>query len=458
MSEQGGRILLAEDEEIARENLTHSLGRAGHAVTAVADGAAALKELESGDFDLVITDIRMPGVDGMRLLERVKADSPETEVIALTGYASIESAVEAMRRGAFQYLAKPVRLDEVGLVVAGALEKGRLRREVVRLRRVAEKERAPVMIGHSRPMRLLKKEIAQVASVDCTVLIQGETGTGKELVARSLHAAGQRAERRFLAINCASFSGELFANELFGHEKDAFTGARGTRQGLLEAADNGTFFLDEIGDLPPAMQAALLRVLEARTLIRVGGTREIPVDVRVVAATNRDIALMVEEGAFRRDLYHRLNVITLRVPPLCERRDDIPLLVGYFVGRAAASLGKKIGEVDDEVMELLQTYAFPGNVRELEHLMERAVAMCNGERIGMAHLPKDIRVAARLRRPGLPEAPAFDGIVSLEENERRYLAWVLQQAGGAKGKAAALLGLNRGSLWRKLKRLGLDDG
>ena len=449
-------ILLAEDEDIARENLAHALAREGYAVTAVKTGLLAAEALREDEFDLVITDMRMPDMDGMQLLAHVKESCPDTEVIIITGFASVESAVAAMRNGAYQYLAKPVRLDEVALVAARAIEQRRLRNEVEQLRQAVARGRAPLLIGQSQAMLALKRDIARIAGLDCTVLIHGETGTGKELVAKSLHAASSRAANRFLAVNCASFTEELFAHELFGHEKDAFTGARSSRKGLLEAADAGTFFLDEIGELPFSMQAGLLRVLETRTLLRVGGTREIPVDLRIIAATNRDLPLMVEEGGFRRDLYHRLNVISLRVPTLAERQEDIPLLAGYFASRSAAALGRSVEEVDDGVLDILRQYPFPGNVRELEHMMERAVALCGGKRILPAHLPADLREQGRLQRPGAPEPFVLNSVVDLEESERRYLAWVLRRARGSKGVAASMLGLNRGSLWRKLKRLGLE--
>ena len=449
-------ILLAEDEDIARENLAHALARAGYGVTAVKTGLMAAEALRDDEFDLVITDMRMPDMDGMQLLAHVKETCPDTEVIIITGFASVESAVAAMRNGAYQYLAKPVRLDEVTLVAARAIEQRRLRGEVEQLRQAVALGRAPLLIGQSQAILKLKRDIARIAGLDCTVLIHGETGTGKELVAKSLHAASSRAANRFLAVNCASFTGELFAHELFGHEKDAFTGARSSRKGLLEAADKGTFFLDEIGELPFSMQAGLLRVLETRTLLRVGGTREMPVDLRIIAATNRDLPLMVEEGGFRRDLYHRLNVISLRVPALAERQEDIPLLAGYFVSRSAAALGRAVEEVDDRVLEILRQYPFPGNVRELEHMMERAVALCGGKRVLPVHLPSDLREQGHLQRPGTPEPFVLDSVVDLEESERRYLAWVLRQTRGSRGLAASMLGLNRGSLWRKLKRLGLE--
>ncbi len=451
------RVLVAEDETIARENLVHVLARKGWEAVPAENGAAAVRALEEGDFALVITDMRMPDMDGMQLLERVRSTSPDTEVIIITGYASIEAAVESIRKGAYQYLAKPIRLDEVTLMAEKALEKRRLRLEVRSLRQRLEAADTPIIIGQSPVMRNLKAQIAQVAPVDCTVLVLGETGTGKELVARALHAASPRRDKRFLAVNCASLTEDLLSNELFGHEKAAFTGAQAAKRGLLEAAAGGTFFFDEVGDMPLSMQANLLRVLETRTLLRVGGTVEVPVDVRVVAATNKNLQQMVMEGSFRRDLFYRLNVMTLQVPPLSERREDVILLASFFANRFASALRKNITDIADDVLDVLAAYAFPGNVRELENLMERAVVLCNGESIEMAHLPPELRAESHLVRPSAQDGFTFDDVVSLDENERRYLAWVLERTRGNKTRAAEVLGLNRGSLWRKLKRYGLES-
>lgn len=450
------KILIAEDELIARENLAHVLMQQGAAVTAVENGALARKAIEAEEYDVVLTDMRMPDISGMELLRIIKAKTPDTEVIVLTGYATVDNAVQAMGKGAFQYLAKPVRLDEVSLLTQKALEKKRLKEEVAMLKDQLGSSGSDRIVGHSAPIHILKRQIDQVAAVGCTVLIQGETGTGKELVAKALHMGSPRRNNLFFAINCASFNEELLANELFGHEKSAFTGAHSAKKGLLESADNGTFFLDEVGDMPLSMQANLLRVLETRKLLRVGGTIEVPVDVRIIAATNRDLLSMVEHGTFRRDLYYRLNVITLDVPPLRKRKDDIPLLASFFVNKFASVFKKKITDIDDEVLATLSKYAFPGNVRELENLMERAVVLCNGRVIRMAQLPPDLWGDSLLSST-VPNPPIeFDDVVSLEDNERRYLRWVLEQTDGNKSRAAELLGLNRGSLWRKMKRLGLD--
>jgi len=448
------RILIVEDELIARENLDHVLRKEGYDTVAVDSGQAAFQELEKGEFDLVLTDLRMQQVDGMQVLERTKELYPDTEVIVITGYATVTSAVEAMQRGAYHYLAKPYQIEEVRVLVRQALDKRRLRQEVTELRRQVETRReVSLIIGQSPAMVELKRLVEQIAPTDASVLILGETGTGKELVAKAIHHLSPRAEKRFMALNCGAFTPELLANELFGHEKEAFTGARGVKKGLLEAASGGTVFLDEIADMPPAMQVKLLRVLQERTLLRVGGTTEIPVDIRVLAATNKDLKKEVELGNFRRDLYFRLNVVTLVVPPLVERRDDIPLLTQHFLEKFAREQGKAIRELSPEVLELLQHYEFPGNVRELENIMERAVTLCRGHTIELSHLPPDLQnrrfqVQRRTRRE----------LMTLEQNEREYILWVMEQVQGNKTRAAEVLGIDRVSLWRKLKRYGLNQG
>jgi DNA-binding NtrC family response regulator len=445
------RILVADDERIARENLEHVLRKEGYEVVAAENGLSALRELEKGELDLVMTDLRMQPVDGMEVLRRAKELHPEIEVIVITGFASVNTAVEAMQKGAFHYVPKPYKIDEVRNLVHQALEKRLLRQEVTELRRQVKSQKAvPLLIGKSPKMESLAKTIEQIAPSDCNVLIFGETGTGKELVAKTIHHLSNRADKRFLAINCGAFSEELLANELFGHEKEAFTGARGIKKGLLEAVQGGTILLDEIGDMPPSMQVKLLRVLQERSLIRVGGTDEVPVDIRILAATNKDLKREVEHGAFRQDLYFRLNVITLEVPPLSERRDDIPLLCQYFLKKFSDAQGKKIEQISDEVMNILTCYEFPGNIRELENIMERAVTLVNGPVIKVSHLPQDIQQLTfhvQCRRP--------QEFLTLEENEKEYIAWVLEQVSDNKTKAAEILGIDRVSLWRKLRRYNM---
>ncbi|MGA7878068.1 MAG: sigma-54 dependent transcriptional regulator [Desulfoferrobacter sp.] len=450
------QILIVDDELIARENLEHVLRKEGYEVVAEESGAAALAILKKREFDLVMTDLRMQQVDGMQILERTKKLYPDTEIIMITGYATVTSAVEAMQKGAYHYLPKPYKIDEVRILVRQALEKRSLLREVAELRQQVRSQKGlPLLIGKSPKMIGLTKTIAQIAPTDCNIMITGETGTGKELVARSIHYLSNRAERRFLAINCGAFSEELLANELFGHEKEAFTGARGIKKGLLEVASGGTIFLDEVGEMPTTMQVKLLRVVQERTMLRVGGTDEIPIDIRIIAATNKNLKKEIEQGSFRQDLYYRLNVISLHVPPLAERKDDIPLLCYHFLNKFSKSQGKKIDKISDEVIEILLSYEFPGNIRELENIMERAVALADGSIIELRHLPMDLQQVkfVRLKRQQAQR------LVTLEENEKEYIMWVLDQVSDNKTKAAEILGIDRVSLWRKLKRYdGEDEG
>ncbi len=445
------RILIVDDEPIARDNLDYVLRKEGYQTVVAENGAQAISELERESFDLVMTDLRMQPVDGMEVLRRSKEISPDTEVIVITGYATVSTAVEAMREGAFYYVPKPVNIDEVRILVRQALEKGALKREVCALRQLVETQKAsPLLIGASPQMVHLKKTIEQIAPTDCNVLILGETGTGKELVAKTVHRLSRRASQRFLAVNCGAFNEELLANELFGHEREAFTGARGVKKGLIEAADQGTLFLDEIGDMPLAMQVKLLRVLQERAFMRVGGTQEIPVNIRLLAATNKDLKREVEEGSFRQDLYFRLNVITLMVPRLADRKDDILLLSRYFLRKFADEQGKSVETLTDAVIEILMSYEFPGNVRELENIIERAVALATGPSIDVQHLPHDLQERSSQIRRHEP------GFLTLEENEREYIAWVLEQVNDNRTKAAEILGIDRVSLWRKLKRYNMD--
>lgn len=450
---KAGRILVVDDEAIARENLEHILAREGYEVVSVDSGVDALKKLAGAEFDVVLTDLKMKQVDGMEVLSRTKEQYPGTEVIIITAYATVASAIEAMKKGAYHYIPKPYKIDEVRMVVGRALEKKQLKDELDGLRRECKgRWGTPSIVGKSRRMQEVTELVAQIAPTDCNVLIFGETGTGKELIARGIHEQSSRSENRFLAVNCGAFTEELLANELFGHEKDAFTGATSTKVGLLEAANQGTVFLDEIGDMPSSMQVKLLRVIEERSLYRVGGTRPILVDIRIVAATNKDLNKEVKAGRFRKDLFYRLNVVSLHVPPLAERKDDIPLLAHHFLRQYAKAQEKAIEEISDEALEILLNYEYPGNVRELENIIERAVALCNGSVILPKHLPQELeRLSFRVyRHPG-------HRLPTLEENEFEYIRWVLKRVDGNKTRAAEILGIDRVSLWRKLKRWGLEE-
>jgi DNA-binding NtrC family response regulator len=441
-------VLVVDDERIAARNLEHLLKKEGYDVCTAQSGAAALALLEQRPFDVVLTDLRMEKVDGMQVLARCRTLHPDAEVILVTGYATTESAVQAMKDGAFYYIAKPFRLDEVRKVVAEAVAKIRLKRENRELREQLEQFRGKVtIITQDAGMQRLLALARQIAPTDCNVIVTGESGTGKELLARYLHLHSRRAEGPFLGVNCGALTEELLTNELFGHDKGAFTGAHADKAGLIEAAGGGSLFLDEITEMSPAMQVRLLRVIQEREVLRVGGTRAIPVDVRFVAATNRDLQVAVKEGTFRQDLYFRLNVVNLHLPPLAARRGDVPLLAYYFLKKHATLMGRESAEISPEALGLLEAYSFPGNVRELENIIERAVAIGAGPVVRDADLPEDLRsltIRVFRRRDGR--------IPTLEEQERDYIRWVLAETNGNQTAAAQALGIDRVSLWRKLKR------
>ena len=447
-----GKLLIVDDEKIALKNLEHVLKKEGYEVAATQSGANALALLEKQPFDVVLTDLRMEKVDGMQVLKKCRESWPDSEVIMITGYATLESAVEAMKQGAFYYIAKPFRLDEVRKVVAEALEKISLKRENRELRAQIESYQGKVkIITQDAAMQRLLEMARQVAPTDCNVLITGESGTGKELFARYLHGHSSRASGPFLAVNCGAFNEELLSNELFGHEKGAFTGAVGDKKGLVETASGGTLFLDEITEMSPAMQVKLLRVIQEREVLRLGGTAPVKVDVRFIAATNRDLQESMKNGSFRQDLYFRLNVVNLHIPPLSQRREDVPLLAYYCLKKFSALMKKEVAEISPDAMSLLKVYDFPGNVRELENIIERGVAICGGSAIEAVHLPDDLReLSIRTFRKKEGKIP------SLEEQEKDYIRWVLQEANGNQTVAAQILGIDRVSLWRKLKRYELE--
>ena len=449
-----GRLLIVDDERVALRNLEHILKKAGHEVTATTSGSNALVLLQKLPFDLVLTDLKMEKMDGMQVLRRSRELAPDTEVIMITGYATLDSAVEAMKEGAFHYIAKPYRIEEVRQVVIEALEKVQIKRENRALREQLDGFQGRVKIITQDPAMLKLLEMArQIGPTGCNVLITGESGTGKELFARYLHDHdGRRADGPFIAVNCGAFNEELLANELFGHEKGAFTGAIG-KTGLLVAAHGGTLFLDEVTEMSLSMQVKLLRVIQEKEVLPLGSTRPMKVDVRFIAASNRNMKDWVAEGRFRQDLYFRLNVVNLHMPPLSQRREDIPLLAQHFLDRAAPVMGKPVNAISEEALALLKAYDFPGNVRELENIIERGVALCQGDTLEAAHLPDDLRdltIRAFRRRDGR--------VIPLEEQERDYILWVLEEAHGNQTLAASMLGIDRVSLWRKLKKYGEEKG
>ena len=446
------KILIVDDEPIARDNLDHVLKKAGYITILAEHGQQAIDLLKQEEVDLVLTDLRMKGKDGMAVLGEAKKLWPSTEVVVITGYASVDTAVEAMRQGAYDYVAKPFKIDELRIIVEKALEKTSLRREIFHLReQVTARTGTARIIGQSPKIQVLRETIHQVAQLDCNVLIQGETGTGKELVARTIHELSPRASRRFVAFNCGAFTEELITSELFGHEQGAFTGANKTRKGLIEMAEGGTVFFDEVGELSLSMQVKLLRILQERTLMRVGGTEEIPVDIRVLAATNKDLRKAAEEGAFRTDLFYRLDVLTIHVPPLSERRDDIPLLASHFLAKHARP-GRTAPRLSDEAARRLMQYEYPGNIRELENIVQRILFHCDGDIVEPQHLVDDLHETAPVAVRGMRE-----NWPSLDEHEKRYILEVLDEVEGNKSAAAKILGIDRVSLWRKIKRYGLEN-
>lgn len=447
------RILVVDDEEIARQNLMHVLGREGWQVDCAADATQAMALLNTNHYLLVLTDLRMPGMDGLALLHSIKERDSAIEVIVITAHASAGSAVEAMRAGAFFYIEKPFRIADVRKIVHEALEKSQLKRENVALKvELAQSANSRRIVSSSELMQRLLATATQIAPTDCTVLIHGETGVGKELIARHIHERSNRASSSFIAINCAVLSEELLANELFGHERGAFTGAAATKPGLLEVAEGGTLFLDEVTEMPPAIQVKLLRVLQEREFTRLGGSQVIKSNIRVLAATNRNPLEAVAAGVLRQDLYFRLNVLGLEIPPLRERKEDLPVLVAHLLSRHAARMGKAVPQISNEAMRHLVDYAFPGNIRELENILERAVALSCSQMIDETLLPENVIGFASAHAKTSEQAP----IKTLAELERAHILDVLKYCDGNRVQAARMLGIDRVSLWRKVKSYAND--
>ncbi len=385
------QLLIVDDEPTAVENLAHVCHKQGYAVTTRTSGAGALEALEQQRFDLVLTDVRMERVDGMTVLRRAQEIDPITAVVLITGHATLDAAVEAMKAGAFHYIAKPYRLDEVREVVRHALEMVALKRENRRLRsQLAKGGATPSIITQDALLKRLLETAQQIAPTDTNVLISGESGTGKELMAKYVHTHSRRSQQPFQALNCGSLHEELLANELFGHEKGAFTGATDTRPGIIEAADGGTLFLDEIAEMSLGMQVKLLRVIQEREVQRLGSARAIPVDIRLITATHRELGNEVAAGRFRQDLYYRLDVVELHLPPLAQRRDDIPLLAFYFLRKHATRMDRPVDDIDPDAMACILDYDYPGNIRELENIIERGVALAREGRLTIHDLPPSL--------------------------------------------------------------------
>jgi len=439
-------LLVADDDPVALALLGEVLTGEGYVVRTASGGEECLRRAAAERFDLAIVDLRMPDLGGLEVVRRLAAIQPGVPAVILTAFATIDTAIEAIREGATDYLSKPFRMEEIKVVVRRALEARRLAPGDGPAPPAADPgDAAQGLVGQSPGMVDVYKLVARVAALDTTVLIQGETGTGKELVARAIHAASRRASRPFVVVDCTALPASLFESELFGHERGAFTGALSARRGLFETAAGGTCLLDEIGELSGALQAKLLRALQEQTIRRVGGNDWIPVDVRVIAATNRDFRKRVEEGEFRGDLYYRLDVVTIDVPPLRERRQDIPLLAQHFLDKFARASGKPARRLAPESIEALVAYPWPGNVRELEHAVERAAALASSDVL----MPEDLLSPPRRDRATL----ALAGLeMTLEELRRWYVARVLDDVGGNKAQAAERLGIDRATLYRLLKR------
>lgn len=446
------QILIVDDEKVQREMLEGFLVKQGYGAIAAADGQRALEKFKSGTFDLVLTDYRMPAMEGIQLLKEIKRLNPEAVVVIMTAYGTVGTAVTAMKEGAYDYLTKPIDLDELLLLIQRVEREVSLGQENRELKeQLREKFKVDFIVSASRRMEEALNLIGRVSQSPATVIILGESGTGKELIARAIHYSSARADKPFVKVNCAALPENLLESELFGHEKGAFTGAVARRIGRFEQADQGSIFLDEIGDLSPALQMKLLRVLQEKEFERLGSNQTIKSDVRVIAATNRNLEEAIKKGTFREDLYYRLNVVTISLPPLRERKEDIPLLMEHFLKKYNRENNKKVNSLSKEARDLLLRHEYPGNVRELENIIERAVVLCRGETLTTQDLPlnlRDSKTEAALERAregrNLPD--------TLEEIERQLIAKALERSGGVQTKAAEELGISERVLRYKMKK------
>jgi DNA-binding NtrC family response regulator len=443
------RLLIVEDETTLRESLKRVFGREGYDVEAVGSAEEALARVEGEAFGVILTDIILPGIDGIELLGRVRERAADQIVIVMTAYATLDTAVRALRAGAYDYVIKPVIHEEIKRIVRNALQTRALQAENVLLKKqIDERYGFDQIVGESPPMRALLAEVRKIADSRSNVLLLGETGTGKELFARAVHAQSSRRDKPFVPINCSAIPENLIESELFGYHRGAFTGATGAKSGLFEEADGGTVFLDEIGELDQRLQSKLLRVIDDREIRPLGSTQSRRVDLRFVAATNLDITAAVAGGGFREDLYYRLNVITLRMPPLRERREDIPLLIARFIEQFAGELGRPLATVDPEALKILQGHGWPGNVRELRNIVERVVLIAEGSVLLPEHIPENLHPAAQA-----PVEPAGTFGLSIEEYTKQFI--LAHQGSCGEQEMAAMLGITRKALWEKRKRWGL---
>jgi DNA-binding NtrC family response regulator len=447
------KILVVDDEESMCNFLSIMLKKEGYQITTALSAKEALKKMSKDNFDVVISDLKMKEMNGLELIDEMTKMESIPYVIIMTAFATIESAIEALKKGAFDYITKPFKVDEIKLAVARALEQGKIRTENIYLKnRLKKTEGFGDIIGKSDVIVDVLNQVRRVADSDSTVLLTGESGTGKELVARAIHQHSYRSENPFVTVNCGALPEELLESELFGHKKGSFTGAIKDKKGLLEVANEGTFFLDEVGEMSPRIQVKLLRVLQEKEIVPVGGTAPVKVDVRLIAATNADLESEVNMGRFRKDLFYRLNVIPLHIPPLRERSEDIPLLIDHFLKRYVDH-GGKTKKFNAEAQKLLAQYSWPGNVRELENVIERAVTLVQGASITEKDLPEKIaegqgQLLAKTREPENP---------TMETIEKAYIYWILQESGWQKQRAAEILGIDPSTLYRKIEKYGLKD-
>jgi len=447
------KILIVDDEAPSREALSLLLKSAGYEITGAGTGLEAFELLAGRSFDIIITDLFLPDLNGIDILKKAKSLSPITEVILITGHASAETAVQAMKEGAFDYITKPLNLDELRLIIDKALEKRRLLNENVYLKKqLRDKFEFANIIGNSPAMQKVFNRMKRIIKTDSTVLIMGESGTGKEIVAKAIHFNGHRKDKPFIAVHCGAIPENLLESELFGHTKGAFTGAVRDKIGKFEAADQGTIFLDEIGTMPMHLQTKLLRVLQEQEVERIGSNRSIKLDVRVVSATNQNLEEDVKTGNFRDDLFYRLNVIPLNLPPLRERREDILPLVKHFLHKNCKEMKRPMMSLAKEALEALELYRWPGNVRELENIVERTVALTEGNQIILDDLPSAIRMEATTR----VVEQGVDLVKTVNEIEKKMIAEALTLTNGVKARAAAMLNLNRTTLVEKMRRLGME--
>jgi DNA-binding NtrC family response regulator len=442
------KILVVDDEEVMCESLAAWLREDGYAVDTASSGREAVDRARQQDYAIYFVDLKMPGgMDGIETMMQIRRLHPEASIIIITAYATVDTAIAAMKEGAQEYIVKPCNPEEISLLVSRIVKVKNLQRENAILRKkLNHRYSAHDVISKNPRMRQILELAADVASLRSTVLIHGESGTGKELIARAIHTSGDRAQKAFVAVSCAALAETLLESELFGHEKGSFTGATERKRGKFEMADGGTIFLDEIGDISPKLQGDLLRVLQERTFYRVGGTEEVSVDVRVIAATHVDLQTAVAEGKFRDDLFYRLNVIEIRIPPLRERREDIPLLASHFLERLSHELGKDVGEISESALKVLMDYNWPGNVRELENAVERALVTCRGPELTDEDFSFLGRNGAAAKAWSIPSG------VTLQEMEKQLISATIERTGGNIKESAAILGIDRSTMYEKIKR------